>query len=42
MKGSVRRSLKSWIALAISDFPVPLSPVIKTGRSVFRTRAINR
>ena len=31
-KGSVRRSEKSWIARAISDLPVPDSPVISTGK----------
>jgi hypothetical protein len=41
-KGSVRRSEKSWIARAISDLPVPDSPVMSTGSSVFITRATSR
>ena len=41
-KGSVRRSEKSWMARAISDLPVPDSPQISTGISVFITRATSR
>jgi hypothetical protein len=41
-KGSVRRSEKSCTARAMSDLPVPDSPVISTGRSVFISRAITR
>lgn len=38
-KGSALRPLSIWIALAITSFPVPVSPVISTGKSV---RAIRR
>ena len=41
-KGNDLRSEKSWIARAINDFPVPLSPVISTGNAVFITRATKR
>ena len=41
-KGYLFRWLCSWIARAISSFPVPVSPVIRTGEGLFAIRRIIR
>lgn len=39
-KGYLLRRLCSWMALAISSFPVPVSPVISTGVGLSAIRRI--